>query len=77
MRYFALFLTGFFFSYSGVSQTAKDSVKAVITHLFKGMQNADSAMVKNCFTDSAMLQTIARRKDNGLVIRNQSVIEFA
>jgi hypothetical protein len=77
MRYFALILTGFFFCNSGASQTAEDSVKATITQLFKGMQNADSVMVENCFADSAMLQTIARRKDDRLFVRNQSVKEFA
>ena len=55
------------------AQTAEDSVKAVINQLFTAMKNADAASLKDCFADSAILQTIT---SNGQ-IRNEEVAEFA
>jgi hypothetical protein len=54
------------------SQTAEDSVKTVINKLFTAMKSSDGAMLKECFTDSAILQTIAR---NGRV-RSETVSSF-
>ena len=63
----------FHFSILVVSaQTAEDSVKAVINKMFAAMKNSDAAALKDCFADSAILQTIAR---NGK-IRNESVNAF-
>ncbi len=45
------------------AQTTEDSVKAAVNKLFVAMKNSDGEMVKNCFADSAVLQTIARNKE--------------
>ena len=54
------------------AQTAQDSVKAVINKLFTAMKSSDGASLKECFADSAILQTITR---DGKV-RNESVAAF-
>lgn len=55
-----LFLICIFISSNVFAQTAEDSVKAVINKLFTAMKNADAASLKECFADSAILQTITR-----------------
>ncbi len=55
------------------AQTSQDSVKAVITKLFTAMKGSDAASLKECFADSAILQTITRAGK----IRNESVAAFA
>lgn len=58
------------------AQTAEDSVKAVINKMFDAMRNADSKSLTECFTDSAILQTIIEK--NGTVkIETDGVKAFA
>jgi len=59
-----------------LSQTAVDSVKLSVSNLFAAMKNSDSAAVMNCFTDSAIMQTIARDKTGGTIIKNENVADF-
>ncbi len=59
------------------SQTAVDSVKISIGNLFAAMKNSDSAAVMNCFSGSAIMQTIARDKTGGTIIKNENVADFA
>jgi len=54
------------------AQTAEDSVKATINKMFTAMKNSDATSLKECFADSAILQTIMR---NGKV-RNEQVVNF-
>ena len=54
------------------AQTAEDSVKLVINKLFTAMRNADGTALKECFADSAILQTITR----GGRIRTEAVTAF-
>lgn len=56
----------------GFSQNAEDSVKAVINSLFLAMKNSDKVLLKECFADSAILQTITPTGK----IRNESVAAF-
>ena len=58
------------------SQTAVDSVKTTIDKLFLAMKNSDGASLKDCFTDSAILQTIARDKTGKTVVKNEKLIDF-
>jgi hypothetical protein len=58
-------------------QTAEDSVKATVNRLFEGMKNADTALLRAAFADSAILQTIARKKNGSLYIRTEKLTEFA
>jgi len=62
---------------SSYAQRTEDSVKAVVNALFEGMKNADAEKIRNCFDDSAILQTIGRAKDGRIVVRNEKVSEFA
>jgi hypothetical protein len=59
------------------AQTTEDSIKATVTRLFDAMRNADAAMMSSTFGDSAVLQTISRTKEGSMVIRNESVKDFA
>jgi hypothetical protein len=59
------------------AQTAEDSVKAAINKLFTGMKNADAAAIQQSFSDSALLQTIARTKEGVMYVRNESIAAFA
>lgn len=55
----------------------KDSVRVCINRLFTAMKNSDTALLKTCFADSAILQTIQTKKDNKTVIKTESVADFA
>jgi hypothetical protein len=57
--------------------STEDSIKATINKLFTGMKNADAEMVKNCFADSAVMQTISRNKEGALIVRNENPGNFA
>lgn len=59
------------------AQTTEDSVKATVNKLFEAMKNSDAAGITAAFADSAVLQTIARTKDDKTIIRNEQVSEFA
>jgi Putative lumazine-binding len=59
------------------AQSAEDSVKAAINKLFEGMKNANAALVSDAFSDSAILQTLARNKEGKLIIKNEQVKAFA
>ena len=58
-------------------QTAVDSVKAVVNALFTGMKTGDSALLRSCFDDDAILQTIARNKEGKTIVRQDKVADFA
>ena len=59
------------------AQTTEDSVKAAVNLLFDGMKTSDAAKIQNAFADSAVLQTIANSKEGKLLIKNESVKDFA
>ena len=59
------------------AQTAEDSVKTAVKLLFEGMLQSDAVKIQSAFADSAVLQTIGNTKDGKLVIKNESVKEFA
>ena len=44
------------------AQTAEDSIKAVINKTFIGMKNGDTNLIKTCFTEGAILQTLCTTK---------------
>ncbi|SHL46210.1 Putative lumazine-binding [Chitinophaga jiangningensis] len=61
-------LSGFCFA-----QSQEDAVKAGVNKLFIAMRNADSALLKSCFTETAVMQTITKTN----TVRSESVSEFA
>lgn len=76
MRYVFNFLL-FFISVPAIAQDPKDDIKQVITQLFKGMQESDSASVASVFMDGAIMQTIVSTKENKTIIKNELVNNFA
>lgn len=77
MKYTVLALIGIFYSLVVSAQTAEDSVKTTINMLFTAMKTADAALFKNIFSDSAILQTISRSKEGKILVRTESISEFA
>lgn len=60
-----------------LAQTPEDSVKATVNKLFTAMKNGDGVTTLQCFTDSAVLQTIARNKEGETIVKNEKVADFA
>lgn len=58
--------------FTAKAQTAEDSVKAVVNKLFAAMKSSDATLLRECFADSAILQTITRAGK----IRNEKIGEF-
>jgi len=58
-------------------QTTEDSVKTAVNLLFDGMKTSDAAKIQSAFADSALLQTIAETKEGKLLIKNESIKDFA
>jgi len=77
MKCFLISLTSLFFSLISTAQSAEDSVKAVVNTLFTAMKNADAALLKSAFSDSAVLQTITRNKEGKMFVATESINEFA
>lgn len=73
MKYFFITLTLLNLQASAQST---DSVKAVINKMFMGMRNVDTEMLKSCFTDSVIFQTISVSKEGKVGIRNENVTNF-
>lgn len=76
MRYFLIVLTLSFYGRIANAQSAEDSVRNVINKMFTGMREADTAMIKSCFADSMIMQTISRNKEGNLIVRNESPSGF-
>jgi hypothetical protein len=55
---------------------ATDSVKATINKMFLAMKNGDAVSLKSCFTDSAIMQTIAHDRNGNALVKNESVSAF-
>jgi hypothetical protein len=76
MKYFFIVLTVLMCGSVAHGQTPEDSVKAVITKMFKGMKDADTALLKSCFADSIVFQTITRNLDGKLIVKNEDPAGF-
>jgi hypothetical protein len=77
MKCFLISLTSLFLSLISTAQSAEDSVKAVVNTLFTAMKNADAALLKSTFSDSAVLQTVTRNKEGKMFVATESINEFA
>ncbi|MBV9988144.1 MAG: hypothetical protein JO301_10715 [Chitinophagaceae bacterium] len=58
------------------AQTAVDSVKMTIDNMFRAMKTADSALLRQCFADSAIMQTIVKDRNGANMVRNEAVGDF-
>ena len=78
MKHFLILLTVIVFTHTlTIAQTAEDSVKATVNHLFEGMKNSDANAIKEAFADSAILQTIGRNQQGQTLVRTDAVSGFA
>ncbi len=78
MYKFYFLAASFFFSIgTALSQSSIDSVKITIDNMFKAMKSSDAKLLKACFADSAILQTIARDKSGNSIVKNEVVADFA
>src|SRR6188768_1196397 len=71
------FCSGFFLAaISGIkAQPSRDSIIAAVNCLFKGMKNADTSLLKTCFSPNAVLQTI--QEDKGSIkVSNENLSDF-
>jgi hypothetical protein len=71
MKYFLIVLTIVLLGINTKAQTAEDSVMKVINKLFTGMKTADATLLKTCFADSMILQTIIIDKEGKLLVKNE------
>ncbi|MFN9804291.1 MAG: nuclear transport factor 2 family protein [Bacteroidota bacterium] len=58
------------------AQNAEMEIRQVITALFEGMRQADSAAVASVFSPDCTMQTIATDKAGKSVVRNEEVSKF-
>lgn len=73
----ALFLLVFSFSFSAhAQQTEKDQVQQVIEQLFDGMRASDSSMVRQVFSEEAIMQTIAQNRDGNIAVHTGNLDRF-
>ena len=76
MKQFFIVLTVLAISISSKAQSAEDSVKAVVTNLFAAMIKSDTVLLKSCFADSMVLQTIVRGKNGGAEVKSETAATF-
>lgn len=72
-----LFFAAFVFIAQAQNQSEEVAIKATVSQLFTAMNTSDAALLTSCFTDSALLQTIATNKQGKTVIQNASITDFA
>ena len=72
--FIGLFVCGF--TICSFAQSSVDSVKKVINTLFTAMKTSDGVLLATCFSDSAIMQTIAKDRTGGALIRNEIVVDF-
>lgn len=60
-----------------IAQTASDSVKNTIHQLFHAMKTSNASLLKSCFADSAILQTIVKNKAGKIIAKTDEVETFA
>lgn len=77
MKQLSFFLLGnIFFVNVLFAQTAEDSVKVTIQQLFTAMKSADGILLKDCFADSAIMQTIVQTTEGKSAVKNVLVEHF-
>jgi len=57
------------------SATTQTTVKQVVLNMFQAMKQADTTLLKTCFSEKVIFQTIVN-KPEGTVVNNQSVHDF-
>jgi hypothetical protein len=62
-------------SNSTASATSEKEVKQVIQNMFQAMLQADTTLLKTCFSDKVIFQTIVNKLE-GVVIKTESINDF-
>ena len=62
-------------SISAESATSEKEVKQVIQNMFQAMLQADTTLLKTCFSDKVIFQTIVN-KPEGVMINTESINDF-
>jgi hypothetical protein len=62
-------------SISAESATSEKEVKQVIQNMFQAMLQADTTLLKTCFSDKVIFQTIVNKLE-GVVIKTESINDF-
>ena len=75
-KYISVIVCFFLIAFNARAQSAEDSVKATINKLFAAMKNGESKALLECFTDSAILQSVAE-KEGKVSVRTEVIKEFA
>ena len=57
------------------SAASEKEVKQVIQNMFHAMQQADTTLLKTCFSDKVIFQTIVN-KPEGAIIKTESINDF-
>ena len=77
MRHIFIFLVfGCLCRMDGFGQTEEDSVKIAVNRLFIAMKNSDARGLKESFTDSAILQSLSKKKEDNFFVENEKIQEF-
>ena len=76
MKQFFILLTVLAFSTFSRAQTTEDSVKTVVNNLFAAMIKSDTVLLRTCFADSMVLQTIVRGKSGGAEVKSETAEGF-
>jgi hypothetical protein len=75
MKPFSCVLIAIGISMAASAQSGKDSVIAAVNNLFKAMKKADTVLLKNCFSPTAVMQTI-QAKNGVLTVADETVTDF-
>jgi hypothetical protein len=62
-------------SISAESATSEKEVKQLIQNMFQAMLQADTTLLKTCFSDKVIFQTIVNKLE-GVVIKTESINDF-
>lgn len=79
MNKLSIALTILVYSIAGTAfaqNNEEESIKKTINQLFDGMRKSDSALVRNAFNESAILQTIAKTKEGNAIVRSSDLNAF-
>ena len=62
-------------SISAGSATSEKEVKQVIQNMFQAMLQADTSLLKTCFSEKVIFQTIVNKQE-GVMIKTESINDF-
>lgn len=76
MKQLLLFFFIFLVAVESKAQSPIDSVKTAINNLFIAMKSSNGKLLKDCFADSAILQTIVTDNNGNTIVKNEIIPDF-